>query len=47
MKPYDLYEEIARVCPDEKDIRTISSDEIATRVSLYNSKLILHEKITC
>jgi hypothetical protein len=42
IKHYDIYDEIAKVCPDEKDIRTISSDEVAIRVNLYNSKLILN-----
>lgn len=47
IKPYDLYAEIARLCPEEKDIRSISSDEVAVRVGLYSSKLVLQEKMTC
>ena len=38
---------MARLCPEEKDIRSISSEEVAVRVGLYSSKLVLQEKMTC
>jgi len=41
MRPYDLYSEIAKVCPEESDLSTISQDEVAQRINLYSSKLVL------
>jgi hypothetical protein len=46
VRPIDLYEEISRICPAERDICFISAEEVASRLSLYNTKLGLEHKIT-
>lgn len=46
VRPIDLYKQISRICPAERDICIISSEEVASRLSFYNTKLTLEHKIT-
>lgn len=34
---FDPYSEIASVCPTQADIRSISNEEVANRIQVYNN----------
>lgn len=38
VRPLDIYEEIAAVCPEGRDIKTISNEEVDQRIG---SKMML------
>lgn len=34
---FNLYAEIAKICPTQADLSTISNEEVTTRIQLYNN----------
>ena len=47
VRPSDLYGEMEGISPENADIRSISNEEVASRLNLYSTKLVLTERPTC
>ena len=41
IKHIDLYSEIATVCPSQKDLRTMSTEEVLTKINQFTAKMAL------
>jgi hypothetical protein len=44
VKHIDLYQEIANVCPMHRDLKNMSSEEVAIKINHYTSKMALMER---
>ncbi len=44
MRNFDIYEEIASVCPTQADLRNLPMDESNSRIQSFNSKIMVNEK---
>lgn len=47
VQPQDVYRAISEVCPEGRDILQIGDEEVASRLNLYSTKLVLLERPTC
>jgi hypothetical protein len=41
IKNFDLYEEIANVCPSQKGLRNMPTDEVVTRINQFTAEMAL------
>jgi hypothetical protein len=46
VKQFDLYEEIASVCPSQKNLKNMPTEEMNVKISQYTAKLALEQKLS-
>jgi hypothetical protein len=41
IKHIDLYQEIANVCPSQKDLKNMPTEEVVSKINLFTTKMAL------